>query len=76
MKFETKFNKGDSVWYMNSNKPTNIIISAIEIFYVGTNQDRIHYSATDVINPKTWIDHQHLSESELYSSKEELLKSL
>lgn len=76
MDFKTKFNKGDKVWYMNNNKPAEVIISAIEIFYVATNQDRISYNATDVINPNTWLDHTSLGEDVLYHSKEELLKSL
>lgn len=76
MEFKTKFNKGERVWFMKNNKPTEAIISAIEIFYVGTNQDRISYNATDVINPVTWLDHTNLQESSLYNSKQELLESL
>jgi hypothetical protein len=76
MEFKTKFNKGDEAWYMKSNKPTQVVISAIEIFYVGTNQDRISYNATDYCNPVTWLDHTNLRENDIYKSKQELLESL
>ena len=76
MEFKTKFEKGEKAWYMKNNKPTEVIISAIEIFYVGTNQDRISYNATDVINPVTWLDHTNLHENMIYKSKQELLEAL
>lgn len=76
MKFETEFNKNDRAWIMKDNKPVELIISAIHIFYVNTDQDKISYSARDAVNPRTWIDHQHLFEGSLFRSKEELLKSL
>ena len=76
MEFKTKFNLKDKVWYMKNNKPTEVTISGIEIFYVNTNQDHIKYNATDIINPVTWLDHTNLFENELFNSKEELLKSL
>jgi len=76
MEFKTKFNKGEKAWYMKNNKPVEVIISAIEIFYVDTNQDHIKYNALDVINPVTWLDHANLFESMLYQTKEELLRSL
>lgn len=76
MEFKTKFNLKDVVWYMKDNKPTEVIISAIEIFYVNTSQDKMKYNATDAINPRTWLDHTNLFEDMLYHSKEELLKSL
>lgn len=76
MEFKTKFEKGERAWYMKNNKPTEVIISAIEIFYVGTNQDRISYNATDAINPVTWLDHTNLHENMLYKSKQELIEAL
>ena len=76
MEFKTKFNIGDRVWYIKNNKPTEVRITAIEIFYMGTNQDHIKYNATDIINPITWIDHINLFENMLYCSRAELLKSL
>ncbi len=76
MEFKTKFNKEEKVWYMKNNKPTEVVISAIEIFYVNTSQDHIKYNAKDVINPVTWLDHTNLFEHMLFHTKEELLKSL
>lgn len=76
MKFETKFNLEDHAWYMKDNKPTEVVISAIEIFYVGTNQDRITYNAKNVTNSVSWLDHTKLQEGQLFKSKPELLESL
>lgn len=76
MKFETKFNKGDHVWYMKNNKPTEVEIESVEIFYVGTDQDYIKYNGSDVINPITWLDHPNLFENMLFKTKEDLLNSL
>lgn len=76
MKFDTKFNKDDHVWFMKNNKPLEVIISCIKIFYVGTNQDTITYSARDVSNSVSWIDHETIHEYMLFLSKESLLNSL
>lgn len=76
MQFKTKFNLKDSAWYMKDNKPTEVIISAIEIFYVGTNQDKLKYNARNVIDSVSWLDHTNLFESILFKSKDDLLKSL
>jgi len=76
MKFETKFDKGDRAWYMKDNKPLEVVISAIYIFFVGTNQDSIKYSARDMRNSVSWLDHQNLFEDDLFRSKAELLESL
>ena len=76
MTIETKFNLKDEVWFMKSNKPIKVTISAIETFNVGTNQDHIMYNAKDFNNPVTWLDHTNLHECTLYSTKEELLASL
>lgn len=76
MKFETKFNLEDRAWYMKNNKPVEVIIASIQIFHVGTNQDRIKYSAKDVSGSVSWLDHQHLFEHILYESRDELLESL
>ncbi len=76
MKFETKFNKNDHAWYMKDNKPTEVIISAIEIFYVGTDQDKIKYNGRNVRDSTSWLDHTNLFEYMLFKSKDDLLKSL
>ena len=76
MNFKTKFNLEDRVWYMKDNCPTEVIISAIQIFEVGTNQSHIKYNARNVTNSTSWLDHQNLFECMLFKSKGELLKSL
>ena len=76
MEFKTVFNVKDTAWYMKNNKPTEVIISAIEIFYVNTNQDRIKYSAKDVTGSVSWLDHTNLLESMLFRTKADLLSSL
>lgn len=76
MEFKTKFNLKDKVWYIKSNKPVKVIISSISIFYVNTDQDHIKYTAKDIINAVSWLDHQNLFEDMLFKTKEELLKSL
>jgi hypothetical protein len=74
--FQAKFNIDDRVWYMQNNKPTEVIISAIEIFFVNTNQDRITYNAKNVDHSVSWLDHTNLQEAWLFKSKTELLESL
>lgn len=77
MKFITKFNMNDEVWFMKDNKPTRANITSVDIHHSrGGACNGIKYTATDYINPKTWLDHQNLFERDLYSSKEELIKSL
>lgn len=75
MEIITKFSINDNAWFMKDNKPTKIIISAIETFSVDTKQ-HIKYNGWDAINRATWIDHTNISEDCLFPSKEELLKSL
>ena len=74
--FQAKFNIEDRVWYMKNNKPTEVVISAIEVFHVNTNQDRITYNAKNVVNSVSWLDHRNLQEAWLFKSKIELLESL
>jgi len=76
MKFNTKFNLNDSAWFMKDNRPLEVAISAIQIFECGTNQSHIKYSARDLKNSVSWIDHQNLFEDKLFKSKEDLLRSL
>jgi len=76
MNFETKFNLNDKAWYMYKNKPLEVVISAIEIFHVGTSQDKLKYNARNITNSASWLDHTNLLECDLFKSKNELLKSL
>ena len=74
--FHAKFNIGEHVWLIKNNKPIEVVISAIEVFYVNTNQDRITYNAKDVVNSVSWLDHTKLQETLLFRSKVELLEAL
>lgn len=76
MDIKTEFNLDQVAWYMKNNKPVKVVISAINIFHVGTSQDSITYNAKDALNPVTWLDHSSIHESELFTSKEEVLNSL
>ena len=76
MKFETKFNVGDRVWFMKDNHPVEVIISSINVFFVGTNQDHIKYSAENIADSKSWLDHQNLFEGKIFGSKKKLFISL
>lgn len=76
MKFNTKFNINESAWLMKDNVPIEVEISAIHIFECSSSQSHIKYSARDVKNSVSWIDHQNLFERQLFKSKEDLLNSL
>lgn len=76
MKFETKFNVNDRAWYMKDNKPTEVIISAIYVFFVNTNQYHIKYNAKNVLHSVSWLDHTNLMENVLFKSKTELMSAL
>ena len=76
MNFETAFNLNDHAWYMKDNKPAEVVISAIQIFEVGTNQSHIRYNAKNVTNSVSWLDHENIHEVALFKSKAALLKSL
>ena len=76
MEFKTKFDLEEHAWYIKDNRPTEVVISAIEIFFVGTNQNRIKYSAKNIANSISWLDHQNLFEANLFKSKKALFDSL
>ena len=76
MEYSTKFSIEDHAWYMKNNKPIEVIISAIVIFDVNSNQSHIKYNAKNVIDSVSWLDHENLFENILFKSKAELLKSL
>lgn len=76
MNITTKFNIDDRVWLIKDNKIIQVTISAIEVFYVATNMDRVTYNAKNITNSVSWLDHQKLQESLLFKSKKDLLLSL
>jgi hypothetical protein len=78
MEIKTKFDVGDKVWIMNSNKATEA-----EIYEVRFRQ-RQKIGAKDIMETETTygLKNLHLgyigvfSEGEFYTSKEELINSL
>lgn len=71
MTVETKFNIGDVVWLMKENKPTTRVVSFIEIIAASTTSECfIQYGL------KVEGIVERVVENHLFSTKEELLKSL
>lgn len=75
MNITTKFAVGDRAWFMKNNRPTEMIISAIQTF-TSEKEISVRYNGWDVLDRKTWIDHNDIQENILYPSKEDLIKSL
>jgi|JI10StandDraft_1071094.scaffolds.fasta_scaffold742979_3 hypothetical protein len=71
MELKTKFNVNDIVWFMEKNKPVEEKIWNIEIS-IGNNP-RIKYI---FFNNRNNESHRVMMEKEVFSTKEELLKSL
>lgn len=72
MKIETKYNIGDEVWVEWFTTPTKMIVESL-LFVRDTEIEKIMYS---VINPADRREFYDAVESELFSTKEELLNSL
>ena len=76
MTIETKYSLGDEVWYMENNEAKK---SRVEYIYTNT-----HTSIQHGVPPTTNISASYhltgrnviISEDDLFSTKEELLKSL
>lgn len=73
MTIETKYNIGDKVWFMHNNSVNSAIIIKIDfIIERSMNDTSIHQHA--------WYSlynyHSPYSEQSIFSTKEELLKSL
>ena len=69
MKIETKFNIGPEVWFIEENEPKSDVILSIEI-NIYKEQVFIEYLFANDSYPYGLI------EADLFSTKEELLKSL
>ena len=81
MKFETKYDLGDCVWFMHDNKAKRGRILGIELNYSCSHFDEantpkcVDYSVDYTV--KICLGHSiRMSGEELFSTKEELLKSL
>ena len=71
MKIETKYNIGDEVWFASHLHHIKFVISEI-IINAYHNKTMIVYG----VDFKNYIGHCQKEESELFPTKEELLKSL
>ena len=72
MIIETKYNIGDELWLMKENKPTTQVVSFIEIIAASTISEcfiQYGFKTGDIIA-------ERVVENHLFSTKEELLKSL
>lgn len=72
MKIETKFNIGQEVWFMNKNKACSDIITAIHIYTTETLLNTTYGFGNTI---RTQIV-STIKESDLFPTREELLKSL
>ena len=66
MKLETKYNVGDKIWAMYNNRP-----NIYEVLRITVSCDDIDKNISYRTN-----DGKYFSEEDIFSSKEELLKSL
>ena len=72
MKIETKYSIGQEVWFMNENKACNDIITAVHTFTTETFLNTT-YGFGQTIRTQIVTT---MKESDLFPTKEELLKSL
>lgn len=72
MTIETKYNIGDEVWVEWSTRPTKMVVESIE-FNKDEYTECLWYF---VVNPNGRQECYDANECELFTTKEELLKSL
>lgn len=72
MIIETRYNIGDEVWVEFFMRPTRMVVESIE-FRKDENTESIWYFVVNIIDRRECYD---ADESELFPTKEELLKSL
>lgn len=70
MTIETKYNIGDEVWFMGLGNPKKGVIKTITIGVLGDGDVQLKYALE---KSGFWY---HRYENQLFSTKEELLKSL
>lgn len=76
MIIKAKYNIGDEVWFMYENKPIQIQIGRIEVYY----GYKLNKNGEEAIEKRVvyidWYGEHRISESKLFPTKEELIKSL
>jgi len=75
MLIDTKYNINQTVWFMHDNKPVSKTVYDIEIPIITENSyPKISYGVGDYLPSRTV--EMTMLQSQLFISKEELLKSL
>ena len=72
MTIETKYNIGDEVWVEWFTTPTKMVVESL-LFAKDAEIEKIMYSVVNPVDSREFFD---ADESDLFSTKEELLKSL
>ena len=72
MTIETKYNIGDEVWVEFFMEPTHMVVKSIE-FRKNENTESICYLVMNITDRREWYN---AKESELFPTKEELIKCL
>ena len=72
MTIETKYNIGDEVWVEWFTIPTKMVVESL-LFVKDAEIEKIMYSVVNLDDRREFYDAE---ESELFPTKEELLKSL
>ena len=76
MTIETKYNIGDILWFMHDNKPKTMKVWDINIEIKTKFDGQYEYGSYVRIFYYDFGNHNKIEESELFPTKEELLKSL
>lgn len=75
MKFETKYNLGDKVWYMRNNRPVEVAIVGIRIESYDSTDIRVYYYV-QFIHSTGCVAGEFLSEDRFFSTIDDLFDSL
>jgi hypothetical protein len=79
MKIETKFNIGDEFWTMKDDKPRQLYVEDIRTYCKYEDLERNKIGITIYYNARIYngsTSYVCFTEDKVFSSKEELLKSL
>ena len=76
MTIKTKYNIGDEVWFMNANKVSTMKVWDIDIQIRTSFDGQYVYGDYYRVYYYDFGSHNKVNESDLFPTKEELLKSL
>lgn len=75
MKFETKYNLGDKVWYMRNNRPVEVAIAGVRIESLNNVDIRVYYDV-QFIHSTGCVAGEFLPEDRYFNTIDELFDSL